>query len=153
MVTLKHFSHADVPDLRQSRYADLPAGEIVGMIDAWNSREYQGRYFEMLAIVADGRLVGMISLYQRSASVVSVGPEVFPAFRRQGFGKEAMRQALILAREKGYRIAAQQVRCDNLPSIALHRSLGFETDDQVCINRKGHPVFSFLKALLPQNGA
>lgn len=147
MVTLRRFTHADAPDLRQFRYAGLTDEEIGTMIDDWNRLEFQGRYFEMFAVVSGAQLVGTVSLYQRSDSVISVGPDIFPGFQRRGFGRQAMRLALDAARDKGYKIAAQQVRRDNLPSIALHTSLGFETDHYAYTNAKGQQVLMFLKAL------
>lgn len=147
MVSLRHFEYADAAALRKAGYGDLSAEQLRDMVDAWNRLEYHGRYFEMFAVVHDDQIVGMISLYQHSDSVVSIGPEIFPAFQRRGFAKEAMRLALETAKKKGCRIAAQQVRSDNQPSIALHKSLGFETDAYGYINKKGDEVFLFLKAL------
>ena len=69
------------------------------------------------------------------------------AFQRQGFGKEAMLIALDTAKSKGYKIVFQQVRSDNISSIALHKSLEFETDGYGYINRKEKEVLIFLKAL------
>lgn len=147
MVSLRHFNNSDAAVLLSSWNAGMSAEKLQDMICDWNKPASHGRYFEMFAVRDGNHIVGAISLYQLSASVVSIGPEIFPAFRKQGFGKEAMRIALDLAKSKGYRIAAQQVRRDNHPSIALHRSLGFETDGYGYINRKGNEVFVFLKAL------
>lgn len=147
MVSLRHFTQADAAALREAWQSGLPLEEIQAMIDAWNRLEAHGKYFEMFAVVEDGTLAGEVSLYQHSASAVELGPEIFPAFRRRGLGGEAMRLALDAARSKGYKIAAQQVRSDNQASVALHQSLGFETDGYPYINQKGHEVLIFLKAL------
>ena len=147
MVILRDFQSFDSSAL-QEQYTSMSIGDIQSMIYDWNKREYQGRYFEMFAVVNDGVIVGTISLYQHTVSVVSIGPEIFPAYRRRGFGKEAMLLVLRTAREKGYKIVAQQIQCDNAPSIALHESLGFETDRYIYTNRKGKEVFLFYKALL-----
>lgn len=101
----------------------------------------------MFAILRDGELVGQISLYQHSDGVVSVGPEVFQPFRRQGIAKSAMLSAMEIAKGRGFKIVCQQVRSDNLPSIALHESLGFETDRYGYLNKKGREVYIFLKVL------
>jgi L-amino acid N-acyltransferase YncA len=58
-----------------------------------------------------------------------------------------MRLLLTYAKEKGYKIIQQQVRTDNLPSRKLHEKLGFETDEYVYANRKGHDIVLYLKAL------
>ena len=55
--------------------------------------------------------------------------------------------ALEIVKSKGYKIVLQQVRSDNIPSIALHLSLDFETDKYGYVNKKGNEVFLFLKAL------
>lgn len=147
MIILRHFEESDAEVLKRLQSADMSIQAVRSMIRQWNTLEYQGKYFEMFAIVRDGEIVGQISLYHHSDSVVSVGPEVFSAFRRQGIGKSAMAAAMDIARGRGYKIACQQVRCDNLPSIALHESLGFETDGYGYLNKKGDEVFIFLKAL------
>lgn len=147
MVKLRHFNDDDAAFLRQSRYAGSSAESIREMIKKWNTLEYQNRYFEMFAIICGDKTVGTISLYQHSDSVVSIGPEVFLEFQRRGFGKKAMLAAMDIAKGKGYKIVSQQVKSDNVPSIALHKSLGFETDGYGYINKKGEEVYIFYKAL------
>ena len=147
MVTLRHFSETDAAFLRRTLHNDMTEEDFRDTIISWNTFEFQGRYFEMFAVVNDDKIVGMISLYQHSESVASIGPEIFPAFQQKGFGKEAMKLALETAKQKGYKIAAQQVRCNNTASIALHESLSFETDHYEYINRNGNKVFLFYKAL------
>ena len=62
---------------------------------------------------------------------MSIGPEVFGEYRRKGFAKEAMICACEMAKEKGFKIVSQQIRTNNAASIALHLSLGFETNELV----------------------
>lgn len=147
MVSLRHFQDSDAPILRESGNIGMSVEEIQDMIRSWNKFVFHGRYFEMFAVLCDDKIVGMISLYQLSDSVISVGPEIFPAFRRCGFSGEAMRIALDIAKGKGYRIALQQVQADNHASIALHKRLEFETDGYEYVNRKGKKVLIFLKSL------
>ena len=147
MVTLRNLKNDDATVLQQFQNINMSIEEIQNIICDWNKFEFQGRYFEMFAIINDGKIVGTISLYQKSDSVISIGPEIFSAFKRRGFGKEAMLIALDTAKSKGYKIVSQQVRSDNIPSIALHKSLEFETDGYGYINRKGKEVVIFLKAL------
>ena len=147
MVSLRHFRDSDAAVLREFGNIDMPEEQLLRMIRDWNKLVFHGKYFEMFAVLHDDQLVGMISLYQLSASVISIGPEIFPAFRNRGFGKEAMAIALDFVRNKGYKIVSQQVRSDNHASIALHKSLGFETDDYGYINKKGKEILIFLKAL------
>jgi RimJ/RimL family protein N-acetyltransferase len=118
------------------------------MIHEWNSGQFDGRYFEMLAIISDGRIVGTISLYEHSSKVISIGPEVFEPYRKNGYGKEAMLKACRIAVDMEYKIVSQQIRTDNAASIALHLSLGFETSGAVYTNEKGNQVSIYLKSLL-----
>ena len=144
---LRHFKSDDADILQQLQYINMPIEEIKTLICDWNKFKFQGKYFEMFAIVSDDKIVGTISLYQHSSSVISIGPEVFSPFRKQGLGKQAMRIALDIAKSKGYKIVIQQVRSDNTSSIALHKSLGFETDDCSYTNSKGNEVTLYFKAL------
>ena len=147
MVKLRNFTIDDVEVLRQEQHHNMSAEEIKGMICDWNKLIFKGKYFEMFAIVANDRIVGELSLYQLSDSVISIGLEVFLKFQRQGFGRQAATLALEICKSKGYRIVCNQVLSDNAPSIALNKSLGFETDLYRYKNQKDKEVFLFLKAI------
>ncbi len=121
--------------------------DILSLIHEWKTKSYNGKYFEIFAVVNNTTVVGSISLYEHSPSVASIGVEIFADQRCHGYAADAMRLLLTYAKEKGYRIIQQQVRTDNLPSIKLHEKLGFETDGYVYVNRKGHEIILFLKAL------
>lgn len=137
----------DIGLLQKFYCPNLPKKAIETMIGDWNSGDYQGKYFEMFAIVQDETIVGTLSLYEHSKSVVSVGIELFLGECRKGYGTNAMKKALDLCKEKGYKIVYQQVRADNLASINLHRKAGFESDQYIYKNQKGHDVILFFKAL------
>lgn len=147
MVTLRNITYDDIEMLKKHRYQNMTYEEIQKMISQWNQKEYQGKYYEMFAIVVGTDLVGTISLFQHSESVISCGPEVFQCCQKNGYGKEAMILAIQIAKEKGYKIVSQQIRKNNEASIALHRSLGFESNKYTYINKKGNEVFVYLKAL------
>ena len=100
-------------------------------ITKWQEKEFANKYFEMFAIVNDTEMVGMISLYQHSPNVISCGPEIFECYRKRGFAGNAMMLAMKTAKSKGYKLVLQQIRVDNIASIALHKKLGFETDGYV----------------------
>jgi L-amino acid N-acyltransferase YncA len=53
-----------------------------------------------------------------------------------------------IAKEKGFKIVSQQIRVNNIASIALHSSLGFETNGVPLTNAKGKQVFIYLKSLV-----
>ena len=137
----------DVGSLQKFYCPDMSKQAIEKMIGDWNSLDYQGKYFEMFAIVQAEQVVGTLSLYEHSKSVVSIGIELFSGACGKGYGTNAMNRALDICREKGYKIVCQQVRADNLASIKLHRKVGFETDDYIYKNQKGQDVLLFLKAL------
>ncbi len=147
MIVLRNFRDSDATVFQETHSKHLSIEEIRDMFQKWNVKEYEGKYFEMFAIVKDEEVVGRISLYQHSENVVSCGPEIFEGYCRQGFAKEAMTLAVNIAKSKGYKVILQQIRVDNLASIALHNSLAFETDGYVYRNKKGNEVLIYVKAL------
>ena len=147
MITLRNFLDSDAPIFQEKHSKHLSIEEIRDMFRKWNKKEYEGKYFEMFAIVKDEDIVGRISLYQHSENVISCGPEIFEGYRRQGFAKEAMLLAMDIAKGKGYKVVMQQIRVDNVASVALHNSLGFETDGYVYRNKKGNEVLIYIKVL------
>lgn len=147
MVALRNFTD-DVFVLQKNQYQSMESKEIQKMISEWNKKEFQDKYFEMFAIINNSIVVGSISLYQHSKSVISFGVDVFEGYRKCGFGKEAMRLAMDNAKRQEYKIVSQQIRTNNIASIALHQSLGFETNDYTYINKRGNEVVIYLKSLL-----
>ena len=147
MVKLRNFTIDDAEILKQEQSYNMSIEEIKSMICDWNKLEFQGKYFEMFAIIDDDKIVGSISLYQLSESVVSLGLEVFIKYQRQSFGKQAATLALQYAKNKGYKIVCNQVLTDNTASIALNKSFGFETDMYRYKNQKNKEVFIFLKSI------
>lgn len=147
MVKLRNFLNSDAIIYQEKHGKHLPVEEIKNLFQQWNKKEYEGKYFEMFAIVKDEDIVGRISLYHHSANVISCGPEIFDGYCRQGFAKEAMMHVMTIARSKGYKIVLQQIRVDNDASIALHNRLGFETDGYVYRNKKGSEVLIYIKVL------
>ena len=147
VITLRNFLDSDAPIFQEKHSKHLSIEEIRDMFRKWNVKEYEGKYFEMFAIVKDEEIVGRISLYQHSENVISCGPEIFEGYCRLGFAKEAMMLAMDIAKSKGYKVVMQQIRADNVASIALHNSLGFETDGYVYRNKKGNEVLIYIKVL------
>lgn len=148
MISLKNFTSADAPTLRRYTYPDMSVEQIKSIISKWNEKQCNGKFFEMFAIWHHETLVGSISLFQQSAEVISIGPEIFPSYQRKGYAKQALRFACAMAKEKGYKIVSQQIRVSNAASIALHKSLGFETNDIIYTNAKGNQVSIYLKSLV-----
>ena len=148
MITLRPFTPGDAPLLHKAGFADHPPEEIAGWIAGWSAGQVNGRAFEMLGIFAEAALVGTISLYQHTHEVVSIGPEIFPPHRRKGYARQALSLACARAAQQGYKIVFQQIRTDNIASIALHTSLGFSTGGQIYTNSHGNPVNIYLKSLV-----
>lgn len=148
MILLRNLKKEDASELQKYGYSDLSTEQVEALICDWSKKQFDGKYFEMFAIVSDGKIVGTVSLYQHSSEVVSIGPEVFCEHRRKGVAKEAMMCACQTAKEKGFKIVSQQIRTNNAASIALHCSLGFETSELVFTNAKGNQVSIYLKCLI-----
>lgn len=148
MLLLRNFTDADAEVFQRFCGTDMTLEEIRELFAKWNKKQYDGKYFEMFAIVKDGQLVGQISLYQLSKSMVSCGPVVFDCYRRQKNGENAMILAMDMAKNMGYKTVLQQIRVDNTPSLALHSRLGFETDGYTYKNKKGNDVLIYLKSLV-----
>ena len=148
MIVLRNFLDGDAEIFQEKHSKHLSIDEIRALFQKWNQKEYESKYFEMFAIEKDKEIVGCISLYQHSESVLSCGPEIFDGCRRQGYAKEAMMLAMDIAKSKGYKLFLQQIRVDNVASIALHNSLGFESDGYIYRNKKGSEVLIYLKILV-----
>ena len=147
-IVLRKFEKEDAPALQQSGFASLSVEQTENMIGEWNKGQVGGKSFEMLAVLHREVIVGTVSLYQHSDTVLSIGPEIFFDYRQKGFAKKAMGLAMEMARKKGYRIVSQQIRTNNDASIALHQALGFETNGALYTNAKGNPVSIYLKSLV-----
>ncbi|MBQ3049337.1 MAG: GNAT family N-acetyltransferase [Oscillospiraceae bacterium] len=147
MITLRNFVKEDALTLQKS-YSHLSVEQTENLICEWNQKRFNDRYFEMFAVLFGEDIVGNISLYQHSSEVISIGPEIFEPYRRRGFAKESLALACNIAKENGYKIVSQQILTTNAASIALHLSLGFETNGYVYTNAKGNQVSIYLKCLV-----
>lgn len=140
MLTLRNFTEADALELQRNKYSHKTIFEVQDIIKEMNAKCYKGRYFEMFAVVCEGIIVGMISLYEHPEHAISCGPEIFEGECRKGYGYEALLRALLIARQRGYTKAVAQVRTDNVASVALHKKARFEIQKEG-INSKGNQVY------------
>ncbi len=147
MGTLRNFTDSDVLKLQKSEYGDTSIENLQALIETWNKKEYEENYFEMYAVEENGIIVGQASLYGRSEHIVSLGLELYSKYRGQGYGTAAYEKLLLFAKQKGFTIAVAQVRADNAASIALNKKMGFEAEDYTYVNKKGTPIYYFIKAL------
>jgi len=147
LITLRNFTLDDAMEFQQKQSKNMPINDVKSLLTKWQEKEFEGKYWEMFAVINDEEIVGMISLYQHSENVISCGPEIFERYRKQGMGMEAMILAMKIAKNKGYKLMSQQIRVNNTASIALHKKLGFETDEYIYKNRHNNDVQIFIKLL------
>lgn len=147
MISLRNFILEDAEMLQQQRYHRMTVENIKAMINRWNTGNFHGHYFVMLAIFHEEQMVGMVSLYHFTEHIVSIRPEIFPEHRRKGYATYALQHLMEMAGELGYTIVSQQVRVDNEVAISLHKSLGFETDGYLYTDRNGAKVMVYLKTI------
>jgi len=146
MLDLRNFNENDIDILKKYRYPNEEVESILRKIELWNCKDSDGKYYEMFAIVDDTKIVGMVSLYQHTNSIISCGPEVFEEYQKHGYGSQAVCKALDIAKSMGYKIAVAQIRIDNLASIRLHEKLGFEMDHEY-VNKRGNEVYFYIKSI------
>ncbi len=130
-----------------STHFNMSADESSRLIAKSDSELFENRFFKMYMVLNNGSCIGFVSLYEHSSSVVSIGPEIFEGYRNHGYGTEALKKAIDIAKLKGYRIICQQIRTNNTASIKLHAKLGFETDNYDYKNKNGNIINIYLKAL------
>ena len=150
MVILRHFTKDDSDTIQKQMYPSLSREEIDQVFKEWSEFSYRGKYFEMFAIEADGRIVGNISLFEHREHITSIGIEIFPDERRKGFAAEAMALLCKKASGLGYEIIVDEIRTDNAASLKLHEKLGFENSNHIYRNSKGHEAIRYFKVIANQ---
>jgi len=145
MIRIRNFQKDDIAVLKRM-YEGLSEEKLYAMLEEWNTYQFNGKYFESLAVCVGETIVGNVFLCQHSGYIISAGPEIFPEYRRCGYATEALRLAYEHAKSKGYKIASAQIRKDNVGSIRLHEKLGFVLDTEI-INRHGNEMYLYLKLL------
>lgn len=79
------------------------------------------------AITFRGEIVGLVSLYNLSRTSADLGYWIKKAARHQGYAKQAVSQVIFLAaHDLGLQTIHAVVRRDNLASISVIRTNGFE---------------------------
>lgn len=143
--SLAPLTEEDLPVIAD--YQNTTAEALAPMLAASRARCHEGRYYENFGVRVEGRLVGMVSLFEQEDGTVCDGVDVFPEFRRCGFAYQALTQLMTVARERGFSVQSAQIRLDNAASIALHGKLGF-VPGEAWINRRGHEVRTWRKELV-----
>ncbi len=124
-IVLRQADLSDVPALRKIERKCFGRRGFSKSHIIWTLKNPQG--FTYL-YYADGRPVGTVMLRKEGelGRVVSLG--VLPDYRRQGIGRELMRQAEEFMQEEGIRLMVLEVGVGNGEAIAFYESLGYETD-------------------------
>lgn len=90
MVTLRYFDTRDIPLLRATIFPNVSEDEIKQTLKEWDTHLHGGKYFEMFAVCTENAVVGYVALYQHNGYIISVGPEIFPQYRRKGYASAAL---------------------------------------------------------------
>ena len=122
MISLRNFTLDDSIEFQQKRRLHMPLEEIKAMFAQWEEKTHEGKYFEMFAIIKDEKIVGMISLYQHSASVISCGPEIFECYRKQGIAVEAMILAMDIAKNNNIKAQTKTVIAGGNNASQIHKA-------------------------------
>lgn len=146
MIELRPVTEKNVMDFTDTSYFDMPVEERLNMIRESMQKSHEGAYFEILAVYEDDSVVGFMSLFARSAHIISISPEIKKTDRGKGYGFLGEREALQYAKHLGYTMAAASVRKDNPASIELHKKLGFEAGLH-CLSRNSIPITVYMKKL------
>ena len=118
MISLRNFMDSDAIEFQQKRNVNMSVNEIKALFAKWKEKEFEGKYFEMFAVIKDNELVGMISLYKHSENVISCGPETFSCYRKQGIAEEAVRLVMDIAKRITYFRTLKSYSVNKLANLA-----------------------------------
>lgn len=144
MVSLRHFESSDIPFLKEKMgYTDENAQSL---LSTNKTLEYDGKYFEMFAVINDGIIVGNTSLCRKTEDTVSEGIEILSEHQNNGYGVEAVSAVCEKAKARGYKFVTAQIRVDNDASIGLHKNAGFLCLFET-VNSRGRKVYIYGRQL------
>ena len=132
------FDGTEYQNLTLARKKELISNSITGVCD--------GKFFKFYLLKDNDKTVGVFNFYEQSKSVISICPNIKEEYRKNGYATKGLILAHAVAKEKGYSVALQTVREENLASIGLHQKLGFELVKK-CKTQNGNPVRIYLKLL------
>ena len=101
---LRHFNENDYLELTKYYMPNLKEEQFKQIIREWNLLKYKNKFFEIFAIVENRQIVGMISLYQHTSTVVSEGVEIFKPFRNKGLATKSILLIQNIAKFYGYKV-------------------------------------------------
>ena len=144
LVRLVALTQREIPLLAE--YMGCPEASLAPMLAASDAGVADGRWYAAFAVYAGEACAGYASLMARADGAVSLGIDIFPAWRRRGIATHAVRQLEEIAVAQGFATLTAQVRTDNAASLALHGRAGFVIRRRR-INRRGNEVFDMEKTL------
>ena len=146
MLKLKHITEKDIKKLNGTAYEDMSKDNKLKMIKEASEGNSRGKFFKFFLVENDGETVGVINFCGHSKSVVSIAPEIKKEHRGKGCAKGAINLSIDYAKSLGYKIAYAGIKEDNIASIRLHESLGFEFV-QDFLSSRGNKLKMFIKTL------
>ena len=146
MIKLIPIEKTDIDKLNNTSYADMPIEKKIQMILESNEENHQGNFFKFFLVENLNETVGVINMYSCSKSVVRVAPEIKEKHRGKGYAKEALLLSYDYAKGLGYKLVYAGIKEDNIASIRLHESLGFEYV-QDFLSSRGKKLKMFIKII------
>lgn len=146
MIKLKPIEKIDIDKLNNTSYANMPKEKKIQMILESNEENHQGNFFKFFLVETAEETVGVINMFAQSKSVVRVAPEIKESYRGKGFAKQALLLSYDYAKQLGYKLVYAGIKEDNVASIKLHESLGFECV-QDFLSSRGKKLKMFIKLL------
>lgn len=112
-------------------------------IRMYNTKLYDGRYYEVFGIEVDDTLVGLLDLYEIREDEISIGISIDSYDWRQGYAYNAMQLAFAFLKEKGKYHVVSNCRQDNFASIALHKKCGYQFLYEDISKKSGAKIYRY----------
>ena len=144
MIKLKPIEKTDIEKLNNTSYADMDFDKKIQMINDSNEENHKGKFFKFFIVENDGETIGVINISAHSKSVISIAPEIKEHYRGNGFAKIALLLSYDYVKQLGYKLIYAGIMEDNIASIKLHESLGFEYV-QDFLSSRGKKLKMYLK--------
>lgn len=133
-MNIRHISPDDVKTIEKSVNSDHQAVEFLGEMASYK-HEFKEGYFNraMLAEDDDGKFLGFVLIEANTTSrtVKVKNLYVDKKFRKQGAGKELLKEADKLAELFGLNIITLNVYSQNTEALAFYKKQGYEPAGEV----------------------
>ena len=136
----------DINSFDDTEYSNLSNEKRIELINNSQEESIDGKFFKFYKILHYNNVVGFLNFYEQSKSVISIAPYIKENFRQKGFAYSSIIEAHKIVKSKGFKIALQTVRENNVASIKLHEKLGFELVKK-CVSNNNNAIRLYLKIL------